>query len=358
LAPTVMDFTLMDSFPCPVSTHFIDWLCDNHNQTLQDVNFGPQASVAGGILAGVIHNEGWLSQLTIAAAAQVTGGKLTGDINNQGTLIDIQFVGRQVHGGTLQGVIANQSQIGGTFMDVILADNTVLNGGAVAGQITGHCLAPARLESLTVLPGSHLECVILDKGVTLTGEVTLQDVQIAISPAALQIIDSADLITLPNLEATATDEQAQSQSTQTILAGGAAINGAQFQQHTEVAATDWVKIYGQIQAEPAHMNQPVEIVVYGRYEPQSSEIQPIDFMLINTENRGKPQVKPWNGQWSNLVAFETLAAISNNYLVPIYEDLLAVAAGRVKIFFGYRIINAAGKPIVIHNQTGIEIVIR
>jgi Divergent InlB B-repeat domain/Leucine rich repeat N-terminal domain len=358
LAPTVMDFTLMDSFPCPVNTHFIDWPCDNHNQTLQDVNFGAQASVAGGILAGVIHNEGWLSQLTIAPAAQVTGGKLTGDINNQGTLIDIQFVGRQVHGGTLQGVIANQSQIGGTFMDVILADNTVLSGGAVAGQITGHCLAPARLESLTVLPGSHLECVILGKGVTLTGDVTLQNVQIAVSPAALQIIDSADLITLPNLEATATDEQAQSQPTQAILAGGAAINGAQFQQHTEMTATDWVKVYGQIQAEPAHMNQPVEIVVYGRYESQSSETQPVDFMLINTENRGKPQVKPWNGQLANLVAFETLAAIPDHYLVPLYEDLLTVAAGRMEIFFGYRIINAAGKSIVIHNQTGIEIVIR
>ena len=358
LAPTVIDSMLMASFPCPLNINFINWPCDNHNQTLQDVNFGPQASVAGGILAGIIHNEGWLSQLTIDPTAQVTGGNLTGDINNQGTLIDIQFVGRQVHGGTLQGVIANQSQIGGIFMDVILANNTLLSGGAVAGQITGHCLAPGRLESLTVLPGSHLECVILGEDVTLTGDVTLQDVQIAVSPAALQITGSANLITLPHLEAIVANEQTPSQSTQAILAGGAAINDTPFQQHTEIATTDWVKVYGQIQADPAHRNQAAEIVVYGRYEPESSATQPVDFMLIKPDNGGNLQVKPWNGQWSNLVAFETLVALPNNYLVPIYEDLLTLAAGRLKIFFGYRLINAVGKSIIVHNQTGIEIIIR
>lgn len=355
---TVMDSTLVDSSRCPLNTNFINWPCDNHHQTLRDVNFGPQASVAGGTLAGVVHNEGWLSQLTIAPTAQVIGGKLTGDINNQGTLVDIQFVGRQVYGGTLQGVIVNHSQIGGTFTDVILADHTLLSGGTVAGQITGHCPASSRLESLSIRPGSYLECVILGEGVTLAGEITLQDVQIAVSPTALQITDSTDLITLPNLTATATDEQAQSQATPAVLAGGATTDAAQFQQHTQATTTNWVKVYGQIQAEPTHRNQPAEMVVYGRYEPQNLESPPVDFMLVNIDNSGKPQVKLWNGQLSNLVAFETVTALPNKILIPIYDDLLTLAAGQVEIFFGYRIIKTTRKSLIIHNQTGIKIVIQ
>jgi hypothetical protein len=56
---------------------------------------------------GTIENDGWLSNATIQAGATVKGGVLTGYITNEGTLIDIEFVGTLLKGGTLAGKIVN-----------------------------------------------------------------------------------------------------------------------------------------------------------------------------------------------------------------------------------------------------------
>ncbi|NJO16773.1 MAG: choice-of-anchor D domain-containing protein [Thioploca sp.] len=357
IEPTIFLSNLPNN-TCPLNTDFINWPCDNHHQTLQAVTFGPQASVAGGLLQDHIENQGWISQVTIAPAAQVHGGKLTGDIINQGTLIDIQFVGRTVTGGTLQGVIDNQSQIGGTFIDVKLAANTVLHGGAIAGQISGDCQAPARLEHLIIQPQSQLKCVILGEGVVLPAEVILQDVQIAVSPSALSSNDTTDVVTLPHLEATIFDGQMQSSSTPALLAGGISINGDSFQQHTEMTETDLVKLYGQIQVDPSHIGQPGEMLVYGHYEPTAVAMKPVDFMLVRDKLTGKSQVKAWNGDLAKLEAFEPLAALPAVYLAPLYEDFLKVAAGQVTVFMGYQTMTSPGSKIVVQNQNGIELVIR
>ncbi|BAP56822.1 receptor protein kinase-like protein [Thioploca ingrica] len=358
---TIEPTTFLSNLPdntCPLNTDFIDWPCDNHHQTLQEVTLGPQASVAGGLLQGHIENQGWLSQVTIAPTAQVSGGKLTGDVINQGTLIDIQFVGRTVTGGTLQGVIDNQSQIGGTFIDVKLAANTVLKGGAVAGQISGDCQAPARLEHLIIQPGSQIKCVILGEDVTLLEEVTLQDVQIAVSPTALSINGTPNVSTLPNLKATAFDGQAQLQSTQALLAGGISINGELFKRHTEMTETDLVKLYGQIQVDPKQIGQPGEMLVYGHYKPTAVEMKPVDFMLVRDQLTGKSQVKVWNGDLAKLEAFEQLAALPAVYFAPLYEDFLKVATGQVVVFLGYQTMTSQGSGIMVQNQNGIELVIR
>jgi Divergent InlB B-repeat domain/Leucine rich repeat/Leucine rich repeat N-terminal domain len=358
---TIEPTTFLSNLPgntCPLNTDFINWPCDNHHQTLQAVTLGPQASVAGGLLQGHIENQGWISQVTIAPTAQVSGGKLTGDVINQGTLTDIQFVGRAVTGGTLQGVIDNQSQIGGTFIDVKLAANAVLKGGAVAGQISGDCQAPARLKHLIIQPHSQIKCVILGEGVTLPAEVTLQDVQIIVSPTALSINGTTDVVTLPSLEATAVDGQAQSQSTQALLAGGISINGELFQRHTEMTETDLVKLYGQIQVDPKQIGQPGDMLVYGHYKPTAVEMKPVDFMLVRDKLTGKSQVKVWNGDLAKLEAFEQLAALPAVYFAPLYEDFLKVAAGQVVVFMGYQTMTSQGPGIIVQNQNGIELVIR
>jgi hypothetical protein len=358
---TIEPTTFLSNLPgntCPLNTDFINWPCNNHHQTLQAVTFGPQASIAGGLLQGHIKNQGWISQVTIAPTAQVSGGKLTGEVINQGTLTDIQFVGRTITGGTLQGVIANQSQIGGTFIDVKLAANTVLKGGAVAGQISGDCQAPARLEHLIIQPHSQIKCVILGEGVTLLEEVTLQNVQIAVSPTALSINGTTEVVTLPSLEATVFDGQATSQSTQALLAGGISINGELFQRHTEMTETDLVKLYGQIQVDPRHIGQPGEMLVYGHYKPTAVEMKPVDFMLVRDKLTGKSQVKIWNGDLAKLEAFEQLAALPAVYLAPLYEDFLKVAPGQVIVFMGYQMVTPQGLEIRVQSQNGIELVIR
>jgi hypothetical protein len=357
---TIEPTTLLNNLPdntCPLDTNFINWPCDNHDQTLQSVTFGPQASVAGGVLQGYINNQGWLSQVTIAPAAQVKGGKLTGNVINQGTLIDIEFVGKTVTGGILQGFIANNSQIGGTFIDVKLAANTVLKGGAVAGQISGDCQAPARLEHLIVQPQSQLNCVILGEEVTLPADVTLQAIQIT-APMTLSNNGTTEVVTLPRLEATAFNGEAQSPSTQALLAGGISVNGESFQRYTEMTATDLVKLYGQIQVDPQQIGQPGEMLVYGHYQPTAVAMKPVDFMLVKNKLTGKSQVKIWNGDLTKLEAFEQLTALPAVYLAPLYEDFLKVAAGQVTVFMGYQTMTPQGTAVMVQNQNGIELVIR
>ena len=357
--PTVESTTALNNLPdntCPLDKHFINWPCDNRHQALQAVTFGPQASVVGGLLQGDIENQGWLSQVTIAPAAQVRGGNLTGDIVNQGTLIDIQFVGNTLTGGTLQGFIDNQSQIGGTLIDVKLAANTLLTGGMVAGQINGDCQAPARLEHLIVQPQSQLNCVILGEAVTLPAAVTLQAVQIAVTPLAFDTTNN--VITLPHLDAIAVDAQTLSSATSAQLAGGIAVNGELFERHTEMTETDWIKLYAQIQIDPKHIGQPGGILVYGHYKPTTEEIEAVDFMLVKDDLTGKPAIQVWDDDLAKLTAFEQLAALPAIYLAPLYEDFLKVAPGQVTLFMGYQTVTPEGTSVLIQNQNGLELVIQ
>ncbi|MDY6994393.1 MAG: S8 family serine peptidase, partial [Pseudomonadota bacterium] len=89
---------------CPTSG-YINWQCRNEGQVITDAVLGPQANLAGGILAGKIDNQGFIAQIKIQAGAVVTGGTLSGYIVNEGVLADFDFVGAQIQGGTLAGQI-------------------------------------------------------------------------------------------------------------------------------------------------------------------------------------------------------------------------------------------------------------
>ena len=97
-------------------------------------------------------------------------------IVNEGKLVDFDFVGGSITGGTLAGKIINLSKVGGFFKDVDLAANSRLIGGTLKGEIKGECEAPALLEYLTIKANSYVECVILGEGVILGKKVTLVDV--------------------------------------------------------------------------------------------------------------------------------------------------------------------------------------
>jgi hypothetical protein len=157
---------------CPTTSgSLIDDVCSNHGHTLIDATLTARASLAGGTLAGFIHNDGIISQVTVAPEATLVGGKISGFVNNQGTLKDIEFVGAQVTGGYLSGNIINNTRIGGFFKDVSLAANTHITGGGLAGRIIGHSQAPAVLKQLWVKPGSYLAHVSIGTDVKLMGEV-------------------------------------------------------------------------------------------------------------------------------------------------------------------------------------------
>jgi hypothetical protein len=336
---------------CPLQHRVIDHICRNHQQVLRDINFGPNARVAGGKLAGINHNQGWLSQITIEPDAQVNGGILTGWIVNHGTLTDIEFVGERITGGTLAGTVVNNSSIGGVLADLSLAPGAVIHGGIIAGKITGQCDAPARLEQVIVQPGSQLSCVVLGKDVILPADVILQAVPIASTPPVVDTPQPSNLLAVPT---TARNDRQQPVATTALLAGGIAVNQQTFQLRAETTAVDSLQIWGQIQADPAHLNQSAELLVYGYYEPQSES--PLGFQLVKGKRPGQPQIEFWDGQ-EPVRAFDTIEQLPESYLLSLYEGLLSLAAGRVEVWWGYRV-QQSGKVVeVIPSQAGIEIVI-
>lgn len=152
---------------------FINWTCHAQGQRLHDLTVGKWGSVSNGILVGMLDNQGWVSNLTIESSGILKGGIVTGYILNQGTLIDITFVGALLQGGTLSGTILNESQAGGTLLDVTFAPHAHLTGGKLQGQIRGDQKAPTLLENVKVLKGSTLSGVELGPGVLLEEEVKI-----------------------------------------------------------------------------------------------------------------------------------------------------------------------------------------
>jgi hypothetical protein len=170
---TIVVVPIISTNTC-ASTGVIRQLCKNHG-TIKDATIEEKISISGGTFAGIIENKGLISRATIETDAVLRGGKLTGYIINKGTLADFNFVGAEVKGGTLSGIITNRSQVGGVFIDVHLAANTRIEGGAVQGEITGDDEGPALLENVTVQAGSRLSKVIIGKNVHLPQDVVLSE---------------------------------------------------------------------------------------------------------------------------------------------------------------------------------------
>lgn len=133
-----------------------------------------QGSVSNGVVQTTVVNTGWVSNFTITATGKLTGGVVTGYIKNQGIMLDFDFQGMSIIGGTLGGVITNTSQVGGYFQDVTLLPATKMTGGTLQGTIKGDKNSPAVLENIRVLKGSKLSGVTLGKGVILEKGVDIE----------------------------------------------------------------------------------------------------------------------------------------------------------------------------------------
>jgi hypothetical protein len=92
-------------------------------------------------------------------------------------MLDFEFVGMSILGGTLGGVITNNSRVGGYFQDVTLLPNTKITGGILSGIIKGDKNAPALLENVRVKGRSKLSGVKLGKNVKLEKGVLLEEKQ-------------------------------------------------------------------------------------------------------------------------------------------------------------------------------------
>jgi len=148
-------------------------MCDNKNNILTNATLTAQGIISGGKLAGVINNEGTVSQVTIQEGALLKGGKVTGTITNQGTIESVEFRGGKVIGGTLAGIIINDNSLMQKYQDVHLAANTRVRGGTMQGVISGDVNAPALLENLYIAHGTELTGVVIGENVEIGDNVTL-----------------------------------------------------------------------------------------------------------------------------------------------------------------------------------------
>jgi uncharacterized membrane protein/Leucine-rich repeat (LRR) protein len=333
---------------CP-PTGEIDYLCRNYGNTLTNADLGTDAKVAGGELAGIIDNQGIVSQVTIQPDTLLKGGWLTGYIVNQGTLADFTFVGAQVEGGTLAGIITNNSQVGGTFINVHLAENTHLTGGNVQGTISGEAAAPALLEELTVKANSHLSFVTIGKNVQLENPVTFGNGVQFTNPAEDPRPSDAHTVTttspssedttvcdteLPQLGAIATNSQGKTVTTTAYIAGGAATATSEtFQRELTISSSsESVKIHATFCVEPQQVGQRAGFIAYAAYTAADSPDQKPSLYQLAANG----QVMPWDGNFTNLTAFQE-ALLKPTQTLKVYQSKLAVPAGVIEIHVGYRL---------------------
>jgi uncharacterized protein YcfJ len=319
---------------------FIDWMCLNHGQVLTDAVLASHAKVAGGQLAGIIDNQGFVSQVTIQPDTVLVGGKLSGYIVNHGTLKDFEFVGAQVIGGTLAGQVINNSLIGGVFKDVHLAADAHLIGGYLQGEVQGDPAAPALLEEVAIQAGSHLAYVKIGKNVTWSADVVFDDSVEFIEPTTYcnptQLTEITPL--LPSL-----DPMVLGNSTQpcTQLVGGLSTDGKQFQRQLTVTLADKVEVLGRIAPDLRHVNQVVDLVLVVAYRLLATD--PPQYFMIDAQG----QVLPWDGEVPHLVAFRESAKLDLVQSLRLYHDRIPVI-GQVAIQFGYLL---KDKTVVLNEQS-------
>jgi hypothetical protein len=326
---------------CP-TTGVINFFCNNQGQILQDAVLTSSASITGGTLAGALTNQGLVSQVTIQAGATLTGGKLTGHIINEGILENFEFVGAVIEGGTLAGTITNLSHSEGTVKNVILAPNTKISRINLQGNIVGDNNAPALLEHVTIKSNTFLSGVKFGEGVIIEANVICgEGVQ---APEGVCFPSEMELPPLPDLGATATNEQGEPVPSNADFYGGISVNNGAIEVQATPTLTDEVTIQGQIQVDPAHVGQAGDVVVYVDYTPVGAN-EPIYVML---NEAGKPV--DWDGNLAHLVPFQVIQKLAESIEVLMYQGKLPVT-GMLNVEFGYRLADGT----VVHNFKPIEV---
>lgn len=174
-----VDSKVENSRLCPPK-RLLDYTCDAQWQTVADlkiVDSGPGGlgNLSNAIVTGTLYNQGWVSNLIIKPSGKVIGGVVSGSVSNQGLMVDFEFRGERIYGGTLAGRIKNTSKLDGVIENVMLTAGTHLSGGRVSGTISGDAKEPALLENLTVLPNTELKNVTLGNQVKLSEGVKFDE---------------------------------------------------------------------------------------------------------------------------------------------------------------------------------------
>lgn len=259
--------------------------------------------------------------MTITPEGIVSGGTATGYMTVCGRFDDFFFVGGKLIGcvnekgdieGTLGGMIFNNSKVGGSIQDVLLASNASLFGGALRETIIGNAVYPALLEYLTVKSGAVLDNVIIGRGVKLDKKVSL-GYGVQFLTKGFGIDSFGEFIT-----------------TQTHFLGTIRTqnkrhdNGAKLIRN--IAST--VKVETQLFIEEKHIGESAELLIVGYYK---------SFTRTTAYMRVEKDWKVWDGEVASLEAAEQYDSLSEKMEVPVFEGDLSGLPGEFIVYTGYRL---------------------
>jgi hypothetical protein len=376
------------------TTGMINKACNAQDKPLTELTIEKQGDVSNGIVKGHVINHGWLSNSTVQPEGVVEGGTLTGYLINRGTMIDIDFRGGRLSGdgiGTLSGTVINNSPVDGPITDMLLAAETYLSGGRLAGEITGDADAPALLEEVEITAHSMIKNVMLGRGVTITGEgVTLENVWLApntrLSGVQIQGYLSGDAqaparldnvtvkpgsyldnviigreVLWPSEEAEVslgTDVQfitaalgldllgnlfaSQSDYLGTIRTeAGQHSNGAKLSKKLASA----IHIETQVFVEAEQQRKPAKLLMVAYYTTQTRS---------TAYMRAGDSWKEWNGEFAQLEAAETLDSLPEKLTTLIFEGDLSELPGEFTVYVGYQL---EDESIIFNGNEPIQFVI-
>lgn len=178
------------SIPTPISTPVItptcepvenyEGLCNGKGEVLAITKLNEKAVIANFIIDKTTENKGFMTDVTLLSTGKIIGGKLSGTVNSLGTIRNIEFVGKELSGGTVGGYILNSSPVYGKIHDVNFEPCALIEGGYWGGILTGNEQNPVYLNNLTLATDTVLNNAILGNGVRITGSTTKwKNVQLA-----------------------------------------------------------------------------------------------------------------------------------------------------------------------------------
>ena len=122
------------------------------------------------------------------------------------------------------------------------------------------------------------------------------------------------------------------ESSDSSFAGGVSVDGKDYQKSVVKDITSYMDITGNITVAPEHVDQVVDIMVYGDYKPLPPPVvEPFHFML---DSNG--EVLAWDKKTTTLVPFQSTIPLKPIQSVPIYRGHIT-ASGLLNVGFAYRL---------------------
>ncbi len=165
--------------------------------------------------------------------------------------------------------------------------------------------------------------------------------------------ESMTSLNLPLLgEAQAVTAQGQLVPTATVFTGGISVNGTAYQSEVTQTLADAVRIEGNMQVDPTHVNQLADLLVYAKLEASTTANLNSPFYQLDVQNN----ISLWDQQPANLVAFRQNVILSAQQSVSLYSGTFYFP-GLLNIFFGYRlqdgtfVTNTKGMMVTISSKS-------